>query len=150
MSFTIFWCGFNLKGLCFLTFVRQIPQNSKEKLVFPISFQDFVIYLLAGPNISFGRHSEGDEGSKPDFVLFATDILPRHCCFERHSSVSATTLHPGEGSLVTRNGEVLQEEVQLHPGDVVCLGHHYLFLFKDPLAAADKVRGMEMDLFKTI
>uniref|UniRef100_H3CJK5 Si:ch211-176g6.2 n=1 Tax=Tetraodon nigroviridis TaxID=99883 RepID=H3CJK5_TETNG len=106
--------------------------------------QDFVVYLLAAPNISIGRYSEGEEGSKPDFCLFATDILPRHCCFQRHSNVSATTLHPGQGSLVTRNSEVLKKEAQLHPGDVIGLGQHYLFLFKDPLASADKVRRMEI------
>ncbi|CAF94400.1 unnamed protein product, partial [Tetraodon nigroviridis] len=106
--------------------------------------QDFVVYLLAAPNISIGRYSEGEEGSKPDFCLFATDILPRHCCFQRHSNVSATTLHPGQGSLVTRNSEVLKKEAQLHPGDVIGLGQHYLFLFKDPLASADKVSDWKL------
>ncbi len=37
--------------------------------------------------------------------------------------------------MVTRNGEVLRKEVQLSPGDVIGLGQHYLFLFKDPLAS---------------
>uniref|UniRef100_A0A674P2U8 Si:ch211-176g6.2 n=1 Tax=Takifugu rubripes TaxID=31033 RepID=A0A674P2U8_TAKRU len=95
--------------------------------------QDFVIYLLAGPIISFGRQSEGEEGYKTDFHLFAADILPRHCCFHRLSNGSATTLQPGQGSLVMRNGEVLKTEVHLHPGDIISLGQHYLFLFKDPL-----------------
>ncbi|XP_029691837.1 ras-associating and dilute domain-containing protein isoform X1 [Takifugu rubripes] len=98
--------------------------------------QDFVIYLLAGPIISFGRQSEGEEGYKTDFHLFAADILPRHCCFHRLSNGSATTLQPGQGSLVMRNGEVLKTEVHLHPGDIISLGQHYLFLFKDPLALA--------------
>ncbi|XP_035527695.1 ras-interacting protein 1 [Morone saxatilis] len=95
--------------------------------------QDFVIYLLAGPNIVFGRQSDHEDGSKPDIILFATDILPRHCCFRRHSVGSPTTLCPCQDAVVTRNGEVLRKEVQLNPGDVIGLGQRYLFLFKDPL-----------------
>lgn len=117
----------------------QIPSEFLPKVLLSCTTQDFVIYLLAGPIISFGRQSEGGEGSKTDFHLFAADILPRHCCFHRLSNGSATTLQPGQGSLVTRNGEVLETEVQLHPGDIITLGQHYLFLFKDPLALADKV-----------
>ena len=49
-------------------------------------------------------------------------------------------LHPCPNALVTRNGEVLSKEVQLNPGDVIGLGQHYLFLFKDPLASAHKER----------
>lgn len=35
---------------------------------------------------------------------------------------------------------MLSKEVQLNPGDVIGLGQHYLFLFKDPLATAHKER----------
>lgn len=35
---------------------------------------------------------------------------------------------------------MLSKEVQLNPGDVIGLGQHYLFLFKDPLASAHKER----------
>lgn len=42
-----------------------------------------------------------------------------------------------------RNGEVLKTEVALHPGDIISLGQHYLFLFKDPLALA-KVSKINM------
>lgn len=49
-------------------------------------------------------------------------------------------LCPCQDAVVTRNGEVLRKEVQLNPGDVIGLGQRYLFLFKDPLALAHKVR----------
>lgn len=42
-----------------------------------------------------------------------------------------------------RNGEVLKTEMHLHPGDIISLGQHYLFLFKDPLALA-KVSNRNM------
>ncbi|XP_074518620.1 ras-associating and dilute domain-containing protein-like [Halichoeres trimaculatus] len=100
--------------------------------------QDFVVYLLAGQNIVFGRQSDIDEASKPDILLFAADILPRHCYFHRRSAGSPTMLGPCQDCTVTKNGEVLKEEEQLHPGDVIGLGQCYLFLFKDPLALTQK------------
>ncbi|XP_044034960.1 ras-associating and dilute domain-containing protein isoform X2 [Siniperca chuatsi] len=100
--------------------------------------QDFVIYLLAEPNIVFGRESDHEDGSKSDILLFATDVLPRHCYFHRHSVGSPTMLCPCQDAVVTRNGEVLRKEVQLNPGDVIGLGQRYLFLFKDPLALSHK------------
>lgn len=100
--------------------------------------QDFVIYLLAGSNIVFGRQIDDEDGSKPDIHLFATDIFPRHCCFHRHSAGSPTMLCPCQDAVVTRNGKVLRTEVQLDPGDVIGLGQRYLFLFKDPLAVVHK------------
>uniref|UniRef100_A0A671VJ27 Si:ch211-176g6.2 n=1 Tax=Sparus aurata TaxID=8175 RepID=A0A671VJ27_SPAAU len=102
--------------------------------------QDFVIYLLAEPNIVFGGENYHEDSAKPDILLFAADIYPRHCCFQRHSAGSPTVLHPCPNATVTRNGEVLSKEVQLNPGDVIGLGQHYLFLFKDPLASAHKER----------
>ncbi|KAL7373148.1 hypothetical protein ABVT39_028345 [Epinephelus coioides] len=100
--------------------------------------RDFVIYLLAAPNIVFGRQTAHEDGSKPDIILFATDILQRHCFFHRHGVGSPTMLSPCQNAMVTRNGEVLRKEVQLNPGDVIGLGQHYLFLFKDPFALTHK------------
>ncbi|XP_041670932.1 ras-associating and dilute domain-containing protein-like isoform X1 [Cheilinus undulatus] len=100
--------------------------------------QDFIIYLLAGQNIVFGRQSETEDGSKPDILLFAADILPRHCYFHRHSVGSSTVLGPCQDATVTRNGQLLREEVQLNPGDIIGLGQCYLFLFKDPLVSTNK------------
>lgn len=94
--------------------------------------QDFVIYLLAASNVTFGRQSDAEAAPKPDFLLFAADVLPSHCCFLRPSA-GVTVLRPGPDALVTRNGQELRAEVKLHPGDVVGLGQRYLFLFKDPV-----------------
>ncbi|XP_039991396.1 ras-associating and dilute domain-containing protein [Xiphias gladius] len=100
--------------------------------------QDFVIYLLAGPKIVIGRQGDHEDGSNPNILLFATDILPRHCYFYRHSVGGPTILCPCQDAVVTRSGEVLRKEVQLSPGDVIGLGQRYLFLFKDPLALMHK------------
>uniref|UniRef100_A0A3Q3KQR6 Ras-associating and dilute domain-containing protein-like n=1 Tax=Mastacembelus armatus TaxID=205130 RepID=A0A3Q3KQR6_9TELE len=100
--------------------------------------QDFVVYLLVRSNMIIGRQSDHDNRSKPDIFLFAADILPRHCFFYRRDIGSSTTLCPFQDATVTRNGEMLIKEVQLTPGDVIGLGQHYLFLFKDPVALTHK------------
>ncbi|KAK6301783.1 hypothetical protein J4Q44_G00278360 [Coregonus suidteri] len=101
--------------------------------------QDFVIYLLNVSSTLIGRCSgEDKERSKVDFLLSAPDILPRHCCLCRHDNndkgCSTVWLRPLHSAMVTRNGETLSKEAELSPGDVIGIGRHYLFLFKDPTA----------------
>uniref|UniRef100_A0A665WX17 Si:ch211-176g6.2 n=1 Tax=Echeneis naucrates TaxID=173247 RepID=A0A665WX17_ECHNA len=98
--------------------------------------QDFIIYLLLGLETLIGRKSDREDGSKPKILLFAADILQRHCCLRRRSTSGPMMLWPGQDAVVTRNGEVLRDEVQLNPGDVIGMGQHYLFLFKDPAASS--------------
>ncbi|XP_029914785.1 ras-associating and dilute domain-containing protein-like isoform X2 [Myripristis murdjan] len=109
--------------------------------------QDFVIYLMSGTTTIFGccrEHSNGEdeERLKVDILLFAPDVLPQHCCVRRLDPTKTTSsgeprqtltmLKPLHGAPVTRNGFPLKEEVELSPGDLVGLGKHYLFMFKDP------------------
>uniref|UniRef100_A0A668A6M4 Si:ch211-176g6.2 n=1 Tax=Myripristis murdjan TaxID=586833 RepID=A0A668A6M4_9TELE len=89
--------------------------------------------------IVIGRRGDNGEGSKTDILLYASDILPKHCCFSRHNDTRSTILRPSQSAMVTRNGEVLRKEVELSPGDVIGLGQRYLFLFKDPSAVTHKV-----------
>ncbi|XP_054463106.1 ras-associating and dilute domain-containing protein-like [Anoplopoma fimbria] len=109
--------------------------------------QDFVIYLMSGTTTIFGccrehYNGEDEERLKVDILLFAPDVLPQHCCVRRLDSniptstgdlrKTLTMLKPLHGAPVTRNGLLLKEEVELKPGDLVGLGKHYLFMFKDP------------------
>lgn len=110
------------------------------------STQDFLIYLLVGPETVIGQGGDPEHHSKADILLFATDILQRHCCFHRRHDNSLTVLCPCQGAVVTRNGKVLREEVQLSPGDVIGLGQRYLFLFKDPVALKYKVRHCILEM----
>lgn len=112
--------------------------------------QDFVIYLMSGTSTIFGCcrehcHGEDEDRLKVDILLYAPDVLPQHCCIRRLDPAqspsgdhrkTATMLKPLHGAPVTRNGLQLQEEVELSPGDLVGLGHHYLFLFKDPTSSS--------------
>ncbi|XP_054616127.1 ras-associating and dilute domain-containing protein-like isoform X5 [Dunckerocampus dactyliophorus] len=111
--------------------------------------QDFIIYLMSGSSTVLGccrEHCNGDdeESLKVDILLFAPDVFPQHCCVKRMDSAgepkkTVTVLKPLHGALVTRNGFVLKEESELHPGDLVGLGEHYLFMFKDPTSAAGRL-----------
>ncbi|XP_056152734.1 ras-associating and dilute domain-containing protein [Lampris incognitus] len=100
--------------------------------------QDFVIYLLTGPSVVIGRSGEREEGVKTDILLFAPDVLPRHCCLQCGSGDSPTLLHPCKDAVVTRNGVALKKQAELRPGDIIGLGQCYLFLFSDPLAVIHK------------
>uniref|UniRef100_A0A672Y4E8 Si:ch73-281f12.4 n=1 Tax=Sphaeramia orbicularis TaxID=375764 RepID=A0A672Y4E8_9TELE len=118
--------------------------------------QDFVIYLMSGTTTIFGccrEHCNGEdeERLKVDILLFAPDVLPQHCCVRRldlngpptaagDAKKTQTMLKPLHGAPVTRNGSLLKDEVELNPGDLVGLGKHYLFMFKDPTSAAGPVQ----------
>ena len=94
--------------------------------------QDFVIYLLGGSSTVIVRHRGDGEVSKVDVQLSGPDIQPRHCCLRRRGNGSSTWLRPFGCAVATRNGEAVSEEAELGSGDVIGLGGHYLFLFKDP------------------
>lgn len=117
--------------------------------------QDFVIYLMSGTTTIFGccrEHCNGEdeERLKVDILLFAPDVLPQHCCVRRLDSNTPTAtgehrktltmLKPLHGAPVTRNGFLLKEEVELNPGDLVSLGKHYLFMFKDPTSTSGSLQ----------
>ncbi|XP_061088612.1 ras-associating and dilute domain-containing protein isoform X1 [Conger conger] len=108
--------------------------------------QDFVIYLMSGMTTIFGRCSEHSTGEdverlKVDILLSAPDVLPQHCRVRRLEAPAqgdgkrtVTLLKPLHGAPVTCNGTPLKEEAELRPGDLIGLGDHYLFMFKDPTA----------------
>ncbi|KAJ8246364.1 hypothetical protein GJAV_G00266910 [Gymnothorax javanicus] len=112
--------------------------------------QDFIIYLMSGMTTIFGRCSEHSTGEdvetlKVDILLSAPDVLPQHCCVRRQEAPAqgdgkrtVTLLKPLHGAPVTRNGAPLKDESELHPGDLIGLGAHYLFMFKDPTATVSR------------
>lgn len=99
---------------------------------------------MSGNICVFGSSSEStacsDEDTlKVDILLFAPDIQPQHCRIQRvnitDQTKTLTMLKPLHGAFVTHNGVPLESEVELCPGDLVGLGQHYLFMFKDPTAS---------------
>uniref|UniRef100_A0A3B3V0L0 Si:ch211-176g6.2 n=1 Tax=Poecilia latipinna TaxID=48699 RepID=A0A3B3V0L0_9TELE len=108
--------------------------------------QDFIIYLLAAPHILIGRRGECEDKPSVDVVLFADDILPSHCSLHRHGVGSTITLSPCKDAAVSRNGKAVKDNVQLSSGDIIGLGKHYLFLFRDPLPSEESNASPEPTL----
>uniref|UniRef100_A0A8C1II95 Si:ch211-176g6.2 n=1 Tax=Cyprinus carpio TaxID=7962 RepID=A0A8C1II95_CYPCA len=102
--------------------------------------QDFVIYALINSCTVFGRHVEQahneTESDADRMNLWAPDLLPDHCRVTRGSAAgrsgAETRLKPLNRAKVKRNGAVIKHEVELQSGDVIALGDHYLFMYKDP------------------
>nr|XP_014351956.1 PREDICTED: ras-interacting protein 1 [Latimeria chalumnae] len=104
--------------------------------------QDFVVYVMMGKRHLFGRGGKGVsmKGDRIDTFLTAPDILPHHCCIRQvdrqgQTSTTTTVIRPFRGASVTHNGSILRREAELLPGDLLGLGEHFLFMYKDPRAA---------------
>ncbi|XP_051969071.1 ras-associating and dilute domain-containing protein-like [Xyrauchen texanus] len=106
--------------------------------------QDFIIYALIGSYTVFGRQVEQTsteiDGNTEILHLWAPDILPQHCCVQRldvhpapdSTPGSVTLLKPINRAKVKRNGVTITRNVELQSGDIISLGDHYLFMYKDP------------------
>ncbi|KAK1795340.1 hypothetical protein P4O66_010512, partial [Electrophorus voltai] len=115
-----------------------------------LSTQDFVLYIMAGHTHVFGRkptvrerekdrerERKGKRSLRVDTFLSAPDLLTRHLLIRRDSAVSEQScgqalVRPFRGGAVTHNGVVLYREAVLMPGDLIGLGSHFLFLYRDP------------------
>ncbi|KAM4581333.1 ras-interacting protein 1 isoform 2-T2 [Odontesthes bonariensis] len=112
--------------------------------------KDFVLYIMAGHTHVFGRkptirerekdrerERKGKRPLKVDTFLSAPDLLARHLLIRRDAAVPETPsgqalMRPFRGGAVTHNGVALYRETFLKPGDVIGLGNHFLFLYRDP------------------
>lgn len=112
--------------------------------------KDFVLYIMAGLTHVFGRkptvkerekdrerERKGKRPLKVDTFLSAPDILVRHLLVRRDAAVPETPkghalMRPFRGGAVTHNGVTVYRETVLKPGDVIGLGDHFLFLYRDP------------------
>ncbi|XP_047384075.1 ras-interacting protein 1 isoform X2 [Sciurus carolinensis] len=98
--------------------------------------QDFVVYVMTREQHVFGRGGTSSSrcGSPAPYVdtfLNAPDILPRHCTV-RAGPEPPAMVRPARGAPVMHNGCLLLREAELHPGDLLGLGEHFLFMYKDP------------------
>ncbi|XP_029440257.1 ras-interacting protein 1 [Rhinatrema bivittatum] len=100
--------------------------------------QDFVLYVMTRKQHLFGRAERAlreKSGPHVDTFLQAPDILPRHCCVwlvELPGRGRVTRVRPYRGASLTHNGGILQREAELSTGDLLGLGEHFLFMYKDP------------------
>ncbi|KAM7383324.1 hypothetical protein PAMP_002987 [Pampus punctatissimus] len=134
------------------------PNNSRGvqdrknivSMINPQQGEDFVLYIMAGHMHVFGRkptmrerekdrerEKKGKRPLKVDTFLSAPDLLARHLLIRRDSAVpeiptGQALMRPFRGGVVTHNGVALYRETVLKPGDVIGLGNHFLFLYRDP------------------
>lgn len=112
--------------------------------------KDFVLYIMTGHTHVFGRKPSPRErekdrererkGKRPlnvDTFLSAPDLLVRHLLIRRDSAIpdhprGQALVRPFRGGDVTHNGASLYRETVLKPGDLLGLGGHFLFLYRDP------------------
>ncbi|KAK6187404.1 hypothetical protein SNE40_005442 [Patella caerulea] len=107
---------------------------------------DLVLYPLRAKSLSVGR----DNSNSPtaDIVCFAPDILGIHCRLNPRSYIDKGINHQlkymfyielevSPGAHVAINGRRVVGKTELHSGDLVALGKHYLFLYKDPTNGYD-------------
>lgn len=112
--------------------------------------KDFVLYIMTAHAHVFGRkptmrerekdrerERKGKRPLKVETFLSAPDLLARHLLVRRDSAVPDTPvgqalMRPFRGGAVTHNGVALYREAVLRPGDVIGLGNHFLFLYRDP------------------
>ncbi|XP_041962812.1 ras-interacting protein 1 [Alosa sapidissima] len=112
--------------------------------------KDFVLYIMTGHTHVFGRkptprerekdrerERKGKRPLKVDTFLSAPDLLVRHLLVRRDSAApehprGQALVRPFRGGAVTHNGAPLYREAVLKPGDLLGLGGHFLFLYRDP------------------
>lgn len=112
--------------------------------------KDFVLYIMTGHMHVFGRkptlkerekdrdrEKKGKRPLKVDTFLSAPDLLARHLLIRRDSAVpeapsGQALMRPFRGGAVSHNGVCVYRETVLKPGDVIGLGDHFLFLYRDP------------------
>ena len=113
------------------------------------------VMLVGNRNVSVEEVETDDSYSENvDVTLDAPDVLPQHCWIfrqqrphegedsredSREESEFIVRVEPVEDALVIINGMPITGSVTLNPGDFVCFGHHYAFMYKDPVAATSPV-----------
>ncbi|XP_077865256.1 ras-associating and dilute domain-containing protein-like [Saccoglossus kowalevskii] len=107
---------------------------------------DLLLYVLNEQVSMVGKIQEGmKEANKPDIQLAAPDVLSQHCWVSKKPANRnyrvrdnpedcdmMVSVDPLPNAKVTINGVAITKETELKPGDLVAIGHHYVFLFKDP------------------
>jgi len=103
-----------------------------------------MVYYLKLPETLIGRKAS-------DVKLSAPDVAPHHCVIKRNIEIifderdgceaakrwSVTVTPLSSKAEVVANGRRLTSEYSMQHGDVIAVGKHYLFLFKDPMSSVD-------------
>ncbi|XP_028413193.1 ras-associating and dilute domain-containing protein-like [Dendronephthya gigantea] len=110
--------------------------------------EDYLLHRLDEETMVIGRPTIGKK--HPDIPLYSDDLQTQHCqIFKKFPADNESVAESEEGVLenvfiepfpnceVLVNGMTITEAILLTPGDLLQIGSHYVFLYKDPLRIID-------------
>ena len=109
--------------------------------------EDYLLHRLDYDYMIIGRPTIGQK--HPDIPLYSDDLQTQHCqvfkklpgenesVTDSEDGLEQVFLEPFPNCEVMVNGRTLTETILLHPGDLLQIGLHYVFLYKDPVRISD-------------
>ena len=130
-----------------LSSISNVTDYNNQTLKFPTDYpyfltiqsfdtqHDSVLHTVSRTTSIIGSSEDDD---KCNIRLYAPDILPQHCWVckvyddENETEYKCISLAPFPGAEVRINEEDITQKTNIKGGDIITLGQHYIFLFKDP------------------
>jgi hypothetical protein len=109
--------------------------------------EDYLLHRLDEDHMIIGRPTIGQK--HPDIPLYSDDLQTQHCqvfkklpadnesVAESEDGLEQVFLEPFPSCEVMVNGRTLTDAMLLTPGDLLQIGLHYVFLYKDPIRTSD-------------
>ena len=118
--------------------------------------REFLIYRLIEDVTAVGRENvqNGIGSNRHNITLTGPDILPVHCLIHQRITESTnhltdeemqTWLEPTPNAHIALNGGKIDSPNIILPGDLLSIGSHHLFLFKDPSQAKEMMQGLHWE-----
>ncbi|XP_013404586.1 ras-associating and dilute domain-containing protein isoform X2 [Lingula anatina] len=105
--------------------------------------QDSLVYPLAEQVVMIGRGT--DDARKTDISLHAPDVSLQHCWMIRNPTPSESdivSVDPLADAFVAINNCPVSSLTNIKQGDLLSIGEHYVFLFKDPTTGEEIPRNV--------
>lgn len=130
-----------------LSSISNVTDYNSQTLKFPTDYpyfltiqsydtqHDSVLHTISRTTSIIGRSEDED---KCNIRLYAPDVLAQHCWVcqvydeENETEYKCISLAPFPGAEVRINEEDITQKTNIKAGDIITLGQHYIFLFKDP------------------
>lgn len=133
-----------------LSSISNVTDYNQQQMKFPTDTPYFLTVQSYDPRHDSVIHpitrstsiiGSSEDEDKCNIRLYAADIQPQHCWIckvydsEDDTEYKCVSLAPFPGASVSINDVAITCKTNIKPGDVVTLGSHYIFLFKDPTRA---------------
>lgn len=114
---------------------------------------DSVLHPVCRTTSIIGSSEDED---KCNIRLFAPDIQPQHCWVckvyddENEAEYKCISLAPFPRAEMRINDEEITQKTNIKAGDIITLGQHYIFLFKDPTTDSKPESGSQSMVRQTM